>query len=129
VFSSYLLFIYLFFLHFSLRFSLCQGLLFHIFFLVVLLIKVCLFFKFFCSFFEQMDFFSSSSSSSHYSSSLNDDILYDMNKEVKMFFQCGLVACNVQDFFNSHEMKEGSGKSACLLRFVHGPLFACIACI
>jgi hypothetical protein len=34
-----------------------------------------------------------------------------MNKEAKMFFQCGLVACNVQDYFNSHEMKEGSGQS------------------
>jgi hypothetical protein len=33
-----------------------------------------------------------------------------MNKEAKMFFQCGLVACNVQDFFNSHEMEEGSGQ-------------------
>jgi hypothetical protein len=39
-----------------------------------------------------MDFFSSSSSSSHYSSSSSDDILYDMNKEIEMFFQCGLVA-------------------------------------
>lgn len=28
-----------------------------------------------------------------------------------MFFQCGLVACNAQDLFNSHEMEEGSGQS------------------
>ncbi len=69
------------------------------------------FFQAFCSLFEQIDFFSSSSSSSHYSSSSSDDILYDMNKEAKMFFQCGLVACNAQDFFNSHEMKESSGQS------------------
>jgi len=57
-----------------------------------------------------MDFFSSSSSFSHYSSSSSDDILYDMNKKVKMFFQCGLMACNAQDFFNSHEMEEDSGQ-------------------
>ncbi len=58
-----------------------------------------------------MDSSSSSSTSSHSSSSSSDDILYDMDEEATMLFQCELVAWSVQDFFNSHEMEGGSGQS------------------
>jgi hypothetical protein len=59
-----------------------------------------------------MDFSSSSSTFSHFnSSSSDDDILYDMDEEATMLFQCGLVACNAQEFFNSHEKEEGNGQS------------------
>jgi hypothetical protein len=59
-----------------------------------------------------MDCFSSSNTFSHFnSSSSDDDILYDMDEEATMFFQCGLVTCNVQEFFNSHEMEEGNEQS------------------
>jgi hypothetical protein len=54
-----------------------------------------------------MDSSSSSSTSSHSSSSSSDDILYDMDEEATMLFQCELVAWSVQDFFNSHEMEGG----------------------
>jgi hypothetical protein len=53
-----------------------------------------------------MDFSSSSSTSSHSSFfSSDDDILYDMDEEATMLFQCGLAAWSAQDFFNSHEME------------------------
>jgi hypothetical protein len=34
-----------------------------------------------------------------------------MDEEVTLFFQCGLVAWRVRDFFNSHEMDGRSGQS------------------
>ncbi len=57
-----------------------------------------------------MDSSSSSSTSSHSSFfSSDDDILYDMEEEATMLFQCGLATGSAQDFFNSHEMEGGSG--------------------
>jgi hypothetical protein len=58
-----------------------------------------------------MDSSSSSSTFSHFNSfSRDDDILYDMDEKATMFFQCGLVTCNAQEFFNLHEMEEGNGR-------------------
>jgi hypothetical protein len=57
-----------------------------------------------------MDSSSSSSTFSHFnSSSSDDDILYDMDEEATMLLQCEWVACNAQEFFNSHEKEEDNG--------------------
>ncbi len=57
-----------------------------------------------------MDSSPSFSSSSRFRSFLGDnEILYDMDEKATMFFECGYVACNIENYFKSYEMEERVG--------------------